>query len=176
MTEPTHAAQLSAMVSRLLSTCERAISDLSPEEMHHTYDGRANSMGFDVWHVVRTADNIVHFVFERKQPVWLSQGFGQRWSLPRVDQGTGMTPEQAYALRFPEPAEFQRYISAVSEAIVPRVAAMTSEYLSTVTRIAPWGEIPRMEAISQVLISHGNGHLGRCDLGRSLLGKRGLGY
>jgi hypothetical protein len=87
-----------------------------------------------------------------------------------------MEAAQALGLRFPPAEEFTRYISAVAEAIVPRIAGMSEDYLSTVTRIAPWGEIPRMEAIGQVLIAHGNGHLGRCDLARTFLGKPGLGY
>jgi hypothetical protein len=33
-----------------------------------------------------------------------------------------------------------------------------------------------MEAIGQVLIMHCNGHLGRVDRARSLLGLEGLGY
>jgi len=176
MAEPTPSAQLSLFLERLLNTCGRAVGDLSLEEMHDTHGGRANSIAFDVWHVVRTADNVVHFVFEREQPLWLSGGFQEKWGLPKVAQGTGMEVDEAYALRFPEAAEFQRYVSAVSEAIVPRVADMSQEYLSMITRIAPWGEIPRMEAITQALIAHGNGHLGRCDLARTFLSKQGLGY
>jgi hypothetical protein len=33
-----------------------------------------------------------------------------------------------------------------------------------------------MEAIGQVLVAHGNGHLGRVSMARSLLGLEGLGY
>jgi hypothetical protein len=176
MAEPAVAAQLSNALSRLLGTCERAVADLSVEEMHDTHGGTANCIAFDVWHVARTADNVVHFVFEREQPVWLSGGFQEKWGLPRVAQGTGMDVEEAYSMRFPEAAELCRYVRAVSDAIVPRVAAMSEEYLASLVRIAPWGEIPRVEAILQVLIGHGNGHLGRCDLARTLIGKPGLGF
>ncbi|HEY7270597.1 MAG TPA: DinB family protein [Dehalococcoidia bacterium] len=176
MAEPTVAAQLSLLLSRLLSNAEKAVRDLSADEMHDTMDGRINSIAFDVWHVTRTVDNVIHFVFERQPPLWMADGFFEKWGLPRVDQGTGMERDAAYALRFPEPAEFCRYVTTVAEAIVPRVGAMSDEYLSAITRIAPFGEVPRMEAIGQVLIAHGNGHLGRVDLRRSLLGKPGLGY
>jgi hypothetical protein len=176
MAEPTHAGQLSLLLSRLLTTCERAVGDLSLEEMHGTHGGRANSIAFDVWHVVRTADNVVRFVFEREEPVWLRGGFQEKWGLPKVAQGTGMEAQEALALRFPEAQEFNRYVKAVAEAVVPRVAAMSEDYLASNVRIAPWGEVPRMEAIGQVLIAHGNGHLGRCDLARAFIGKPGLGY
>jgi hypothetical protein len=176
MAESSTAAVYSLLVARLLSTCERAVRDLSPEEMHDTMGGRVNSIGFDVWHVVRTADNVVHFVFEREQPVWVAQGFWEKWGLPRVEQGTGMEPDRAFGMRFPDAAEFERYVAAVKDAIVPRIEKMSDEYLATVNRIMPWGEITRAEALGQVLIAHGNGHLGRADLARSLMGKPGLGY
>jgi hypothetical protein len=176
MVDTTHAAQNALFVSRLLATCDRAVRDLSPDELHDTMGGRVNSIGFDVWHVARTVDNVVHFVFERQQPVWTAEGFFEKWGLPRVDQGTGMEKDAAFNLKFPDAPEFQRYIKAVADVSVPRIEAMTDEYLSAVTRVNPWGEIPRMEAIGQLLISHGNGHLGRADLARSLIGKPGLGY
>jgi hypothetical protein len=174
--EPTLPAQYSHLVGRLLLYCEMAVDGLTTDQLAGTHEGRSNSIGFDVWHVVRTTDNIVHFVFERDQPVWLVGGFHERWGLPRVDQGTAMDVAEAYALRFPEPEEFKRYIRAVEEAVVPRIAAMDDAYLATVQFIRPWGEIPRMEAIGHGLLGHGNGHLGRACLARSLLGLKGLPF
>jgi hypothetical protein len=174
--EPTLTAQYSHLTGRVLMYSTMAVDGLTVEQLRDTHGGRANSIGFDVWHVVRTIDNIIHFVFEREQPVWLTGGFYERWGLPKVDQGTGMSPDDAYALPFPEAEEFKRYIGAVENAVVPRIAAMSDEYLATVQFIRPWGEVPRMEAIGHGLIGHGNGHLGRVCLARSLLGLRGLPY
>jgi len=130
----------------------------------------------DVWHVVRTADNIIHFVFEREQPVWLQQRFDERWNLPRVIQGTGQPSEDAFALRFPEPEEFKRYIRAVAAAAPPRIASMSEAYLAEPVTIKPWGEVRRSEAIGWGLIAHGNGHLGRVGLARTLWGLPGLPF
>ncbi|MCS7293857.1 MAG: DinB family protein [Chloroflexota bacterium] len=173
---PTVAAQYSRLVERLLDYCEMGLAGLSPEELNDTHGGRTNSIGFDIWHVVRMADNIIHFAFEREQPVWLRGGFDVRWGLPRVNQGTGMPPEEAYALRFPPAEEFAEYVRAVKEAIVPRIAGMSDEELAAPVRIWPWGVVPRMEAIGHGLIGHGNGHLGRVCLARTLMGKSGLPF
>lgn len=173
---PTVAAQYARLVERLLEYCEMGLAGLTPEELNDTHGGRTNSIGFDIWHVVRTTDNIIHFVFEREQPVWLQGGFDQQWDLPRVNQGTGMAPEEAYALRFPPSEEFVEYVRAVKAAVVPRIAAMSEEYLASPVRIWPWGVVPRMEAIGHGLIGHGNGHLGRVCLARTLLGKTGLPF
>ena len=107
--EPTVAAQYARLVERMLQYCDRAVDGLTVEQLCDTQRGTTNSIGFDVWHVVRTTDNIVHFVFEREQPVWVTGGFFEAWNLPRVDQGTGMDSDDAYALRFPEPAQFAGY-------------------------------------------------------------------
>jgi hypothetical protein len=168
--------QYAALIGRVLQYSEMAVDGLTVEQICDTRGGVTNSIGWDVWHVVRTIDNIVHFVFEREQPVWLRDGFDERWGLPRVDQGTGQDPNDAYSMRFPEPEEFNSYTKAVAAAVVPRIAGMSMEYLSTVQFIRPWGDVPRMEAIGHGLIGHGNGHLGRASMGRALYGLKGLPY
>ena len=173
---PTMPAQYAKLTERLLQYCEWGADGLTREQFNHTFEGKTNSPGFDIWHVVRTIDNIIHFVFEREQPVWLGQSFHEQWGLPKVDQGTGMEENMAHGLPFPAPAEFNRYTRSVSEAVVPRVAAMSMEYLAGTLFIRPWGDLPRMEAIGHGLIGHGNGHIGRVSLARNLFGLKGLPF
>ncbi len=175
MADPGMAPQLALHVQRLLNNCVRAVADLTVEELNHQPGPRAHSIGWDIWHVVRTADNVVCFVFDREQPVWLRDGFDARFGLPKVAQGTGMTDEEARALRFPPPTEFAAYIEAVRDHLVPKIAGMSEEYLATVTTLRPWGDQSRAEHMLQVLVAHGNGHLGRCSLARAMLGKDDLG-
>jgi hypothetical protein len=173
---PDTPTQLSVVVGRVLQYALRATDGLTVEQLCDTRGGITNSIGWDVWHVVRTIDNIIHFVFEREQPVWLQHAFHERWNLPRVDQGTGQDPRDAYAMRFPPPSEFDEYIRAVEAAVVPRIAAMSEAYLREVQVIRPWGPVPRIEAILHGLIGHGNGHLGRASYARTLFGLPGLPY
>ena len=81
-----------------------------------------------------------------------------------------MTTEEARALRFPEPAVFLEYVRALRVAAVPRVRAMSEAYLAEAVLLKPWGELPRIDHIGQVLIAHGNSHLGKASLARTLLG------
>ena len=174
--EPTVPAQYSRLVERVLDYCTMALDGLTPEQLNDTRGGVTNSPGFDVWHVVRTVDNIIHFVFEREQPVWVRDGFHERWGLPKVDQGTGMDADDAYGLIFPAANEFAQYVEAVKGEVVPRIAGMNDAYLAETMTIRPWGEVPRMEAIGHGLIGHGNGHLGRVSYARTLYGLQGLPY
>lgn len=174
--EPTIQAQYASLVDRTLQYCGMALNGLTQDQVNDTRDGLTNSLGFDVWHVTRTIDNIIHFVFERETPVWLRDSFHEQWGLPKVDQGTGMDASDAYGLVFPAPGEFVRYVKATQEAVVPRIAAMSDTYLAETLFIRPWGDVPRMEAIGHGLIGHGNGHLGRASYQRTLFGLPGLPY
>lgn len=167
--------QLALHVGRLLDNCRRSIEDLSAEQLNHLPSERANSIGFDIWHTVRTADNVLFFVFDRTPPVWLRDGYEQKFGLPKVAQGTGMTDEEARSLKFPEAAAFCEYVDAVKEASVAKIQGMSDAELAEVTKLNPWGERSKAEHILQVLIAHGNGHVGRCSMARALLGKDDLG-
>ena len=171
----TTQAYLVHFSDRVLNGLVQGIEDLTLDELHFRPHEHCNSVAFDAWHIFRTADNIVHFVFEREQPLWLQQGLDEQWGLPKVAQGTGMEPEEAHALRFPEAERLAQYGHDVRDAVRSRVEAMSDEYLQTVNRVVPWGEITRLEAIGQTIISHGNGHLGQIDLARTMLDRPGLG-
>lgn len=176
MAEPIRAQEYLANYTRaLLRQTARAVEDLDEEDVHFRPGEHCNSIGFDAWHIARTADNLVFFAFEREQPVWLQQGLDQAWNLPKADQGTGMAPEDAYALRFPSGELLAKYAEDVAEAIVPRIEAMSDEYLRMTTTIRPQGELARYEIIGQVVINHGNNHIGQLNLARTILGKPGLG-
>ena len=168
--------QLSVLVDRLLKQCGDGVAGLTVEQICDSHGGKSNSAGFDVWHVARTVDNVIHFVFAREQPVWLAMGLNEEWNLPKVDQGTGMDEATAHALKFPEASELTRYSEAVRAAVVPKIAAMSDEYLNETVTIQPFGEMTRLQTIMQVLVGHGNGHLGRVDHERVLLGLEGLGF
>ncbi len=86
-----------------------------------------------------------------------------------------MTPEDAYALRFPEGATLAQYANDVADAIVPKIEAMSDDYLLTTTTIRPQGELARYNIIGQVIINHCNNHVGQLNLARTMLGKEGLG-
>ena len=167
---------LALLTRRLLDSTARAIEDLTSEELHFRVHENTNSIGFEAWHIARTVDNLIHFAFDREQPVWLKQKLDQAWNLPRVDQGTGMDTAIAHTIHFPEPAVLAAYVRDVATAVEPRIEAMDDDYLQALTTIRPNGELQRIHIIGQVIISHGNNHLGQMNLARTLQGREGLGF
>jgi DinB superfamily len=167
---------LAEFSARALDGMAAAIEGLTREELHFRAAPTANSIGWEAWHLFRTADNVVHFVFSRDLPLWRTQGLDEAWALPRNEQGTGMTPEEAYAMVFPDAALLAKYGRDVRAAIVPRIGALTDADLEVVSLLRPWGEITRHEAILQTLIAHGNGHLGQVSMACAILGKPVPGF
>ncbi|RLT44353.1 MAG: DinB family protein [Chloroflexi bacterium] len=153
-----------------------AVADLDNTQLHFRPTEDANAIGFDAWHVFRTVDNIIHFAFEREPTVWLQQGLDAAWELPKNAQGTGMTAEEARALRFPSAAALAQYGRDVAVAVLPRIEAMTDEYLQAKLTIRPFGEITRLVSIGTNLVTHANQHLGQVNICRTLLGKASLGF
>lgn len=175
MTQLPLGEALAWQVERLLADCRRSVEDLTVEGLNHQPSERTHSIGWDIWHAVRTVDNVLFFVFDREQPVWIRDEYPGRFGLPKVAQGTGMSDEEARALRFPEPAILAEYIDAVGEAAVAKLRGMSEADLAVATTLNPWGERSKGEHVLQVLIAHVNGHLGRVSFARALLGKDDLG-
>jgi hypothetical protein len=154
---------------------EAALADLSDEQFHHQPSANTNHIAFTAWHWVRTEDNIVQFVLQRKPTVWLEMGLNEKWSLPKNEQGTGMAPDQAYAMHIPSPAEFLDYAKAVWARTTPWIDQVTQDELARITKVMPFGEIPVLQIFGQTIIAHGNQHLGEVWLIREMQGLKGIG-
>jgi hypothetical protein len=162
---------IKAELKRLHAMLDVATRDLTPEQWHMVPGGAANHLAFELWHFYRTEDNIVRFILQNRRPtVWMEGGWAERLGLPPVAQGTGMTTEDAHALRINDFATFRGYVEAVR--------GSTDEYLSNpdessfdqVLTVKPLGEMPAIRALGQVVLTHGFTHLGEVELVRTLLG------
>ena len=155
---------------------EGALKDLSEEQFYFRPGARANHVAFTGWHFVRTEDNVVQFALQRQPTVWVEEQLDERWDLPRVTQGTGMPPEEAYALRVPSVGDFLDYARKVWAKTDQYLQDITVDELGRITKIMPFGEIPVLQALGQTIIAHGNQHLGEVWLTRELQGLKGIGF
>ena len=132
--------------------------------------GQTVSIGFNAWHVIRTADNITNFVLQdRKPPVWIEKGYAYRMGLPKVDQGTGMGLEEARALTF-DGAVLREYGEQVKAATLDFIKSVPLDTLEQVQAIRPLGEMPRWRVLRQVVMTHGFMHLGEINAYKGELG------
>lgn len=169
-------AEYARMVGRLLNEITHSLGDLTPDELHALPIEDSTSIGFNAWHVLRSADNIVQFVFHREPPVWRQQGLAEAWDFPRNEQGTGMDLADVQAMRFPDVESLERYCRDTTDAVVAKIETMDDASFAETVSARIEGdmlELTRGAMLGQVVVSHGNQHLGYIHILRQLLGKGG---
>ena len=158
---------------RLHAGLEKAISDLSPEQLHAVPGGhpKANTIAWGVWHYARTEDNIVRWVIEdRRKPIWIEGGFAERSGLPPTAQGTGMSTAEAQALRIRDVPLFREYMRQVWAGTDELFATATPALFDKVVTVKPLGDMSVIQCLGQVGLTHGMTHLGEIELARTLVG------
>lgn len=151
-----------------------AIADLTSEQIHWRANDNGCPIAFILWHYVRTEDNIIKFVLQRKPTAWLEGEWNQKFGLDRIAQGTGMSLQEARALRINSKEAFQQYMQTVWRATEEFLAARDDSYLQQTTTVKPLGEIPILNAIGDMCLTHGCTHLGEIQHLRGLQGLRGM--
>jgi hypothetical protein len=152
---------------------DNAIKDLPDDQVNWLPPGKTVNIGFNVWHILRTQDNITNFVLQdRKPPVWVADGYADRMGLPKVDQGTGMSLEDARAMKF-NLADLREYGAKVGVSTMEFLRNVPLDTLNEVQMIRPLGEMPRWKVLRQVVMTHGFMHLGEINGAK---GQLGLGF
>ena len=156
------------------NTYDDAIADLTPQQLHWRANDRGHPIAFILWHYVRTEDNIIQFVLQRKPTVWLDGGWNEKFGLDRVAQGTGMSLQDAQELRIDSRDDFLTYMDDVAAATDGYLAGLDDAALEQKTTVKPLGEMPVLNAIGNMCLTHGFTHLGEVAHLRGLLGLRGM--
>jgi len=169
----TAADFIRAQLKRLHAGLDKTLAELTPAQLHAVPAGhpKANTIGWGVWHYVRTEDNIVRWVIQdRRPPIWTEGGYGQRLGLPPAAQGTGMSTEEAQALRINDVPLFQEYTRKVWAGTEELFDAATPDLLGKTVMVKPLGEMTVIQCLGQVGLTHGMTHLGEIELARTLIG------
>lgn len=150
-----------------------ALKDLTADQVNWLPPANTVSIGFNAWHIMRTSDNIVNFVLKKTQPLWLSAGYQEKFDLPKVEQGTGMSLDNARAIRIGDVALLRQYGKAVAADVRAFLESVPLESLQEVQPIRPLGEMPRWRVLRQVVMTHGFMHLGEIN---ALKGQMGFSF
>jgi hypothetical protein len=148
-------------------------SDLTTEQANHVPEGGHQSLAFCLWHFVRTEDNCIQFVIQRKPTVWLEGGWPEKFGLDPKSQGTGFTDEQARDFRLNSIAGFRDYMGEVFQRTEDFVGAIKPEETERLVTVKPLGEMPILTAISGLCMTHGYRHLGEVEFAKGLVAAKG---
>ncbi len=157
-------------IMQLNDWLDEALVPLTREQLNWLPEGKTVSAGFNAWHIIRTQDNITNFVFQRKQPVWVEQGYFEKFNLPKIDQGTGMDLETARSIKISDEALLRAYGAEVAKGCVAFLKDVPLETLSETQMIKPLGEMPKWRVFRQVVLTHGFMHLGEINAIKGQLG------
>jgi hypothetical protein len=158
---------------RLHDALDKSLDGLSNEQLHMVPAGhpKANTIAWNVWHYVRTEDNVVRFVLQNRRPtVWVEGGYPERLGLHPAAQGTGMSTEDAQALRIKDVRLFTEYMTKTWESTEAYVKALTPTELERKVALKFVGEMPVARVLAQVGVTHGFTHFGEIELARTLVG------
>jgi DinB superfamily len=168
----TAADFIRAQLGRLHAALDEIAAGLTPEQLHAVPAGhpKANTIAWGLWRYVRTEDNIVRWVIQdRRPPVWIEGGYPQKLGLPPAAQGTGMTTAEAQALRIHDLGLFREYTRKVWASTEELFDAATPELLGKTITVKPLGDMPVVQCLGQVGLTHGMTHLGEIELARTLI-------
>ena len=169
----TAADFIRANIKRLHDGLDKVMAELTPDQLH-TVPGRpskANTIAWGVWHYTRTEDNIVRYVIQgRKPPIWVEGGYSERLGLHPAAQGTGMSTEEAQALRIKDVPLFREYMGRVWAGTDELIAGAPAELLDKIITVKPLGDMSVVQCLGQVGLTHGMTHLGEIELARTLIG------
>ncbi len=151
---------------------DQAVQELTPEQLHWLPpDSPVNHIGFTLWHYVRTEDNIVQFILQDRKPtVWIQDGYFEKFGLHKIAQGTGMSTEDAQAMRLPAISDWMAYQQAVWQATDDYISSLDDAALDQTVKVQPFGEIKASMALGQVCLTHGHAHFGEICSMRVLQG------
>ena len=168
----TAADFIRAQLKRLHTGLDKSLAELTPAQLHTVPAGhpKANTIAWGLWHYARTEDNIVRWVIQdRRPPIWTEGGYGQRLGLPPAAQGTGMSAEEAQALRITDIPLFQDYTRKVWAGTEELFADATPDLFDKMVMVKPLGEMSVIQCLGQVGLTHGMTHLGEIELARTLV-------
>jgi len=157
------------MLHHVLDT---ALEEMTTDQWNFHPVERQVSPFFLLWHSVRTEDIVVNDRLQRKDTVWATGGYAARLGLPSTGQGTGMTEEQADAVRAEDLSTWREYQSATWKATDDYLASTDEDFNRPVPllRLDESGMRSPRPALEWLWIFciHSHRHVGEIEYARGL--------
>jgi len=149
-----------------------AMKDLTDEQLHFRPMDKGSPIAFIIWHCVRTEDLVVNLMLRKAKPIWNTEGWDEKLGLDHRAQGTGMSAEEAGAIRIKDLGAFMQYMANTYTSVEDYLAGLSDEDLDQV-QDSPMGRRSIYEAIGGTIFQHGAGHLGEIWYIKGLQGLEG---
>ncbi|MBI5949449.1 MAG: hypothetical protein HY875_15020 [Chloroflexi bacterium] len=168
---------------------ERAVSDLSLDQVNHHEREGVLPMAFSFSHFMRTQDQSISGPFLREPPLWLSGGWAVKIGVSLDAFGREETVEEMQHLRFSDLEAYKAYQAAViartagvletindetlAEVLMPQLPPNMQQIFCAIV-IGPGAPLRKLEVLECFIYQHGLRHMGEIEHGRALVGLQGM--
>lgn len=190
MAEPEMFVQsLCNRVRALNALWDRAISDLTLEQVNHQERAGVLPMAFSFSHYIRSQDQAVSVMFLGEPPLWVRGGWAAKVGVSIDALGREESVEEMEALRFGDLDAFKAFQAGVLARTNSVVETLTADRLAEVVLpqlppnmletfcamvIGPAAPLRRLEVLECFVYQHGLRHMGEVEHGRALVGLQGM--
>jgi len=168
---------------------ERAVSDLTLEQVNHHEREGVLPMAFSFSHYIKAQDQSISRVFLGENPLWETGGWSAKVGVNVDVLGREETVEEMQHLRFSDLEAWKSYQSQVIARTAAALEGVTAERLAEVLMpqlppnmqnifcaivIGPGAPLRRLEVLECFVYQHGLRHMGEIEHGRALVGLQGM--
>lgn len=168
---------------------ERAISDMSLEQLNHHEREGVLPIAFSFSHFLQAQDQSISIFFAKSPPLWASGGWAEKIGVAVNALGREETVEEMERQRFSNLEAWREYQSQViartdetlktidkgvlAEVVFPQLPPnMQNIYCGIV--IGPGNPLRKLEVLECFVYQHGLRHMGEVEHGRALVGLGGM--
>ncbi|HZP56323.1 MAG TPA: hypothetical protein VFC53_02060 [Dehalococcoidia bacterium] len=176
-------------VRAMNSLWERAISDMTLDQVNHHERPRVLPIAFSLSHYLRAQDQAVSMLLLRERPVWDAGGWAQKVGVSVDRLGREESVDEMEHIRFSDLAAWRAYQAAVIARTDAVVGELSEEALAEVVlpqlppnmqqtfcamAIGSGAPLRKLDVIECFVYQHGLRHMGEVEHGRALVGLGGM--
>jgi len=167
---------------------QRAVSDLTLEQVNHHERAGVLPIAFSLDHCIRNQDRHISRVFLGEEPLWVQGGWAERVGVSLDTDGTTETVETMEQLRFRDLDAWRDYQSrvfartdrvldtlteeALIEVVIPALPPDSKAFCALV--VGQGNPVRKLEVLECFVYQHGIRHLGELEHARALVGLSGV--
>ena len=159
---------------RILEVLEKALEDLTPDDLNEQPHPDCNSIGWLTWHLTRGQDAQISRLMGEPQ-LWISEGWHAKFNRPddKKDTGFGASPEDVAAFKSPDAETLLAYHRAVLERSKRYLTSLPASELGRELN-EPWFQPPPTVGVRLVsIVIEDAQHAGQISYIRGLLKGKG---
>jgi hypothetical protein len=168
---------------------ERAISDMTLEQVNHHEREGVLPIAFSFSHYMRAQDQSISAPFRHEPPIWMSGGWAKKVGVNVDTLGREETVDEMQHLKFADLDAWKAYQAEVIARTSAVLETITEEMLAEVIMpqlpphmqnifcgivVGPGNSIRKLEVLECFVYQHGLRHMGEIEHGRALVGLRGM--